>query len=239
MLSTSWLHILIYLTDMRMVLILSSYSQQELLARTSRNTLKCRHCKCLANIHTLLTLWSHLSWGLKPPGKAMVLAELVHFDAIVGQLSALVTLVSQQHGGDALSVSQHQFGVQVLFPLDDGLEGCGPCHVEHYKGSHGFTVVHSCHVTKTFLTCDEQTHKHTHRALFIGVAAFTDNAWQILIVSYIVAAKQLVMQLALRLQLAVPVFPWNSTFLCSYCHVAPNQTVNASACSCSKHIYLN
>ena len=114
----------------------------------------------LADKNTSSTVRSHLSGGLEPPDEAVVLAELVHFDAVAGQLPALVALVGQQHGGDALSVGQHQLGVQVLFPLDDGLEGRVPRHVEHYEGSHGFPVVHSCHVSKTFLTCDAHTYTH-------------------------------------------------------------------------------
>lgn len=98
-------------------------------------------------------LSAHLCGGLKPAQEAVVFAELVHFDGIVGQLPPLVALVGQQHRGDALAVRQHQLGVQILLPLDDGLEGCVPRHVEHYEGPHGFAVVHPCHISKSLLTC--------------------------------------------------------------------------------------
>lgn len=83
----------------------------------------------------------------------MVFAELVHFNAVVGELSALVALVSQQHCGDTLSIGQHEFRVQVLFPLNDSLECRRSRHIEHYEGPHGFTVVYSCHVPKALLAC--------------------------------------------------------------------------------------
>lgn len=74
-----------------------------------KNLFHSRLRKWLANCSKLIitVLWSHLGRSLKPTDKAVVLAKLVHFNAIVGQLPALVTLVGQQHGGNALSISQH------------------------------------------------------------------------------------------------------------------------------------
>lgn len=116
------------------------------------------------SISLIWNLWSsYLSWGLKPAHEPMVFAELVHFDAVAGQLSALVTLVGQQHGGDALTVGQHQFGVQVLFPLDDRLKGGGSGHVEHDEGAHGFAVVDSGHVSKSLLTWNIKKKKKSIR----------------------------------------------------------------------------
>ncbi|KAF3840766.1 hypothetical protein F7725_006628 [Dissostichus mawsoni] len=60
-----------------------------------------------------------------------------------GHLSSLVALVSQKHCGNVLPVIQHQFGVQVLFPFEDGFKGRGPGHIAHYEGSHGFTCLSS------------------------------------------------------------------------------------------------
>lgn len=108
------------------------------------------------------TSTSHLSRCLEPAHEAIVLAELVHFDGVAGQLPPLVALVGQQHGGDALPVRQHQFGVQVVLPLGNGLEGGVPRHVEHDEGPHGFAVVDPRHVPETFLTCSDRTNTSIH-----------------------------------------------------------------------------
>lgn len=94
----------------------------------------------------------HLGRGLEPAHKTMVLAELVHLDGVVGEhIPALVTLVGQQHRCDALSIGQHQLGIQVLFPLGNCLERGGPRHVEHNECTHGLAVVHARHVAKPLL----------------------------------------------------------------------------------------
>lgn len=182
-------------------------------------------------------LKSHLCWGLKPTNKAMILAELIHFDAVVAQFPALVTLVSQQHRSDALSISQHYFRIQVLLPLNDSLKCGRPCHIEHNEGTHGFAVVHSCHVPKSFLTCNEHTHKQES---FIRTRAFSG----ITVMRHFHCFSAFfpavyARQLEIRLQSAVPAFQWNNTLPWSYHHVAIKLSMQLLVPSGNKQWYLS
>lgn len=55
-------------------------------------------------------------------------------------------------------------GVQVLLPLQHGVERGGPRHVEHHQRSHRLPVIDTGHVPITLLSWDEwyiQSHTHT------------------------------------------------------------------------------
>lgn len=154
---------------------------------------------------------SHLCWRLKPTNKAMVFAELIHFDAIVAQFPALITLISQKHSSNPLSISQHYFRIQVFLPLNDGLKGGWPCHIEHNEGAHGFAVVHPRHVPKSFLTCDEHMHSQSHA---LGLQhSRASRWWDVFIVFLNFFPEVYLRQLETRQQSAGPVFQWNNTFL--------------------------
>lgn len=121
---------------------------------------------------------SCLGGGFVPADEPVLSGEGLQFGQLwTESVVALVALVGQQHGGYRPPVakgdlkkthknSRHQqqtficyqqpflqiyLGVQVAFPLEDGLKRGEPGHVEDHQGSYGLFVVNTGHVAIAFL----------------------------------------------------------------------------------------
>lgn len=67
---------------------------------------------------------------------------------------------------DSQTCVQLHLRIQVVLPLQHGIERGGPGHVEHHQGSDSLPVVHTSHVPIPLLSWDTATavrHTHTQR----------------------------------------------------------------------------
>lgn len=117
---------------------------------------------------------TYLGWSFKPSHEAVLLAELLHLDAVVGEdVSALIALVGEQHGRHVFAVRQTQLGVEILLPFRHRLERRRPRDVKNDKGSHGLPIIHPRHVSETLLACRRSQRKAHESSVMRAMACRT------------------------------------------------------------------
>lgn len=118
---------------------------------------------------TFKTTLSSWGWSVNTSGSSTLLHLLILSQKAVKINHSLVTvialnhLVGQQDAGDGLSVGQHGFVVQVLFPVATAVETGWAGDVKHHNAAHRAFIVDPGHGNETLLTWKEgQVHNVVH-----------------------------------------------------------------------------
>ena len=60
-------------------------------------------------------------------------------------------------------MGQRDLGVEVILPLQDGVKGGRPRHIEHHQRPQRLSVIHTSHVAVALLAWDRQAGSQTGR----------------------------------------------------------------------------